>query len=231
MAGILKVDTLQRVGSDSDQITLSASEVRIHKGAIVDSSGEEIVSSNISGQILQVSASQSYTPHGTHLPSTGNQTVALGQTFPQDVAITQKSATSVNEITFWVSMANGQASQGVLIWNLLGKINSGSFTSVCSTPSYNSEYTAASPDLTTSSTGLSASNGGHQPRYGWSYDNSPWGPRLLRFYHRHGQVKGTVMTYRMTCYNSGSGGTNYMNHMGKMISNWRVEEIGNIGGS
>ena len=172
MAGILKVDTLQRVGSDSDQITLSASEVRIHKGAIVDSSGEEIVSSNISGQILQVSASQSYTPHGTHLPSTGNQTVALGQTFPQDVAITQKSATSVNEITFWVSMANGESGSGVLIWNLLGKANSGSFTSVCSTPSYNSEYTAASPDLTTSSTGLSASNGGHQPRYGWSYDNN-----------------------------------------------------------
>lgn len=231
MAGILKVDTLQRVGSDSDQITLSASEVRIHKGAIVDSSGEEIVSSNISGQILQVSASQSYTPHGTHLPSTGNQTVALGQTFPQDVAITQKSATSVNEITFWVSMANGESGSGVLIWNLLGKANSGSFTSVCSTPSYNSNYTAASPDLTTSSTGLSASNGGHQPRYGWSYDNNRWGARLLRFYHRHGQAKGTVMTYRMICYNSGSGGTNYMNHMGKMISNWRVEEIGNIGGS
>ena len=231
MAGILKVDTIQRAGSDSDQITLSASEVRIHKGAITDSSGEEIVSSNISGQILQVSASQYYTPHGTHLPSTGNQTVALGQTYPQDVSITQKSATSVNEITFWSGMVYAADTNGVLIWNLLGKINSGSFTSICSTPAYNTEYPAASPDLTSSSTGLSASNGGHQPRYGWCYDQGTWGARLLRFYHRHGQAKGTVMTYRITCYISGSSGTNYMNHMGKMISNWRVEEIGNIGSS
>ena len=231
MAGILKVDTIQRAGSDSDQITLSASEVRIHKGAIVDSNGEELVSSNISGQILQVSASQYYTPAGTHLTVTGNQTVALGQTYPQDASITQKSATSVNEITFWSSMVYAGDTNGVLIWNLLGKINSGSFTSVCSTPAYNSVYTPANPDLNSSSTGLSAANGGHQPRYGWSYDQNSWGPRLLRFYHRHGQAKGTVMTYRITCYNSGGSATNYMNHFGRMISNWRVEEIGNIGSS
>ena len=52
MAGILKVDTLQRVGSDSDQITLSAGSVDLINPKIKSSDGTTGLTSNNSGYIL-----------------------------------------------------------------------------------------------------------------------------------------------------------------------------------
>ena len=53
MAGILKVDTLQRVGSDSDQITLSAGSVDLINPIIKSSDGTTGLTIDGSGRILQ----------------------------------------------------------------------------------------------------------------------------------------------------------------------------------
>lgn len=52
MAGILKVDTLQRVGSDSDQITLSSSGVNLFNPIIKSSSGTTGMTIDSGGRIL-----------------------------------------------------------------------------------------------------------------------------------------------------------------------------------
>jgi len=76
MAGILKVDTLQRVGSDSDQITLSSSGVNLFNPIIKSSSGTTAATVDGSGHILMPTRPvfYAYMSSGSFAPAASNST-------------------------------------------------------------------------------------------------------------------------------------------------------------
>ena len=87
MAGILKVDTLQRVGSDSDQITLSAGSVDLINPKIKSSDGTTGLTSNNSVYILMPNrpafdaAPTSTISHGTNPIPMANVRINNGSHF------------------------------------------------------------------------------------------------------------------------------------------------------
>ncbi len=87
MAGILKVDTLQRAGSDSDQITLSAGSVDLINPKIKSSDGTTGLTSNNSGYILMPNrpafdaAPTSSIAHGTNPIPMANVRINNGSHF------------------------------------------------------------------------------------------------------------------------------------------------------
>lgn len=227
MVGTLKVDRIQKVNSDSDSLTFHDTGITLNK-PLTDASGNAILappSQAVSGSVLQIAARQHYNG-GSHYTVTGVNTISNGQSYPANggVDITVKSAASVNMVDVWSGMAYGAA--GTLIWNLQHSTNGGSsWSNTCATDTYGSNSNGnPTTDTTTSLMGSQ----GHQPMYGWSYDNGTWGPRFLRFFHDHNQAAGTTIQYRIINYNTSSV-SNYVLHANYMVMSFTVTEIGEIG--
>lgn len=229
MVATLKVDRIQKVNSDSDSLVFHDTGITLNK-PLTDASGSAILNTDgslgsISGSVLQIAARQHYNAT-SHYSVTGANSIAAGQTYPSNggVDITVKSATSVNMVDLWSGMAYGAA--GTMIWNLQHSIDGGSNWSVtCGTATYNTSV-QGSP-TTDTRTSLKGSQG-HQPNYGWAYDNLSWAPRMLRYFHDHNQPAGTTIQYRVVCYNT-SAVSNYILHANYMVMSFTVTEIGEIG--
>ena len=104
MAGILKVDKIQRVGSDSDQITLSAGTVNIPSGNVL--SGADVGSLTAPGVFINaVSASK-----------TDSQANATNDSFTDivglSVTITPKSTSSKILLLCNISLSSGDDATG-----------------------------------------------------------------------------------------------------------------------
>lgn len=227
MVGTLKVDKIQRNNSDSDMMTLDGDGIKLNR-PLVNSSGNTIIETDgtlsLSGSVLQIAAKQHYNS-SSHYTVTAATSLSSAQSYGTGVDITVKSTTSINMVDFWGGMAYGAA--GAMIWNLQYSTDAGSNWSIaCATNTYGTQ-SVGSPSTDTA-TSLMGSQG-HQSQYGWSYDAGTWGPRMLRFFHDHNETAGTTIRYRIACYNSGSGQTNYVSHANYMVMNFTVTEIGEIG--
>ena len=222
MTSRIKVDEITNTSSDTPAITVNNDDIVLNK-PLKTTTGEQILSTSISGQVLQIAAQQHYNGGGHY--SVSGTSLSSGQSYGPGCDITVKSQTSVNMVDFWSSMAYGAA--GALIWNLEYSVNGGSSWGIaCGTHTYGTNV-VGNP-TTDTPTSLKGSQG-HQPNYGWTYDSSGWGPRLLRFFHDHNQPLGTTIRYRITGYNNGSGQANYILHANYQVMSFTVTEIGEIG--
>lgn len=235
MVGTLKVDKIQRNNSDSDMMTLDGDGIKLNR-PLVNNSGDTIINTDgsfsMSGSVLQIAAAQ-HVGTTSHISVTGALSVGQGTSPNMAVDITVKSQTSVNMVELWTSMSYGAAS--ALIWNLLYNVDGGSWTTLSGSDTYNTSGSDthtpndSGPTDTGSAGNKLKGSRDHNPNYGWSYDSSGWGPRHFRFFHDHNQTAGSRIRYRIICYNNTASTTNYILHANRMLLNWSVTEIGEIG--
>lgn len=226
MVATLKVDKIQRVNADSDMISLHDTGITINT-PLTDNTGEILVNHSITGKSLQVVASQFHSGSSHETTTSSQSPDTHGVRASCDITVL--SATSNIDVSLYTSMSYGAA--GTMLWYLKYSLNNGStWTNIAGNNTYGASGTITPGSQQLGNNGATSLNGSQQSLsyYGWSYDASTWGPRMLRFFHDHNQPAGTTIRYGVFTTNT-SAVTNYFLHANYMLGNWRLEEIGDMG--